>query len=485
MIEPFVGGTAVKMNGIINQALDGVLFIDEAYGLSEEGRGGYGKEALEVLLSRMETERSRLVVICAGYQGKMEHFRRSNPGLARRFPKENLLFFDDYDVNDLFEILMRMLAERGLCIAQEFNSDLEMLVTEFVRKKDKNFGNAGEIRNFTDSLEKRLAFRIITNQLPDDTPVTRDDLSDYYRSFLPVNSNQEYASEWEEKLNDLVGLSSVKDEFNRLRIRLEYDSLRYEAGIKGSGKPHLRHFVFIGNPGTGKTTVARLLGGLFKQLGLLNSGHVVEVTRADLVAGFVGQTALKTREAIYKAVDGILFIDEAYSLAGGNSDFGREAIEEIVKLMEDYRDRLIIVAAGYRNEMMDFLESNPGLASRFGDPIIFEDFSLEELWKIMNKTVQEEHFVFEEKFKEKVTNYLDWLRIRDGNRFGNGRSVRELFENIKTSAAFRVLGKYRGKVEKPKIEELSTLTEMDVPDPGFYLEVGPLATTEAMAKSLL
>jgi SpoVK/Ycf46/Vps4 family AAA+-type ATPase len=381
--------------------------------------------------------------------------------------------------------LIGMLVERGLFISQEFKSDLKIIVSEIVRKKDKNFGNAGEMRNFTDSLEKRHAFRIIDNQLPENIPLTKDDLTDYYQSFLPVLNYQENANQWESSLNNLVGLTNVKEEFYRLRIRLEYENLRYEVGIPGSGKPHLKHFVFIGNPGTGKTTVARLLGGLYKQLGLLNSGHVVEVTRADLVAGYVGQTALKTREAIYNALDGILFIDEAYSLAGDNYDFGKEAIEEIVKLMEDYRDRFIIVAAGYRNEMQDFLNSNPGLASRFGDPIIFENFSIDELWEIMNFALHEEQYSYEPKFKEKVSIYLEWLRIRDGNRFGNGRSVRELFEIIKTSAAYRIMEKYQGKEVKPTKEELSTLSEMDVPDPGFYLEVGPLATTDAMAKSRL
>jgi len=485
LIEPFVGGTAVKMNKTINQALDGVLFIDEAYGLTEEGRGGFGKEALEVLLSRMESDRSRLVVICAGYPDKMDNFRRSNPGLARRFPKENLLYFEDYDVKELLEILIGMLVERGMPFSREFKSDLEILVSEIVRKKDDQFGNAGEMRNFADSLEKRHAFRIIKNQLPDNTLLSRDDLTDYYRSFLPIAQETENTNEWEVKLNELVGLLQVKEEFKRLKTRLEYENLRYEFGIPGSRKPKLKHFVFMGNPGTGKTTVARLLGDLFKQLGLLNSGHVVEVTRADLVAGYVGQTALKTRESILKALDGILFIDEAYALTGNHLDFGKEAVEEIVKMMEDYRDRFVIVAAGYPIEMMEFLSSNPGLASRFGEPIAFEDFSIEELWKIMENFLNQERFVYKNKFREKVCNYLDWMKIREGNRFGNGRSVRDLYEMIKTSAAYRIMEIYRDKGEKPTKNMLLTLSDLDVPDPGFYLGVGPLATTDAMAKSRL
>jgi SpoVK/Ycf46/Vps4 family AAA+-type ATPase len=385
----------------------------------------------------------------------------------------------------LIEILKGMLSERGLSISREFLSDLENLVSEIVRKKDNHFGNAGEMRNFADSLEKRHAFRTNKNQLPDNTLLSRDDLTDYYRSFLPVTQETGNKNEWEVKLNELVGLKNVKEEFIRLKTRLEYENLRYELGIPGSGRPHLKHFVFIGNPGTGKTTVARLLGGLFRQLGLLNSGHVVEVTRADLVAGYIGQTALKTRESILKALDGILFIDEAYALTGDHLDFGKEAVEEMVKMMEDYRDRFIIVAAGYPDEMMEFLSSNPGLASRFGEPIAFDDFSNEELWNIMENCLQQERFVYEDQFREKVCNYLDWMKVREGNRFGNGRSVRELLELIKTSAAYRIMETYRSKGEKPTKDTLLSLSDNDVPDPGFYLEVGPLATTDAMAKSRL
>jgi SpoVK/Ycf46/Vps4 family AAA+-type ATPase len=485
LVESFVGGTAVKTKKIIDQALDGVLFIDEAYGLIEDERGGYGKEALEVLLSRMESDRSRLMVICAGYIEKMDKFRRANPGLARRFPKENCLVFTDYQADELREILQSMLLEREIFIEPDLDTHLDQIITEMVRKKDKDFGNAGEIRNFADSLEKRHALRIVNENLPASSPLASSDISDYYQTFLPVIRSQVELQAWELEFAGLVGLAKIKAEFISLKTRLEYEKLRFDAGISGAGKPHLRHFIFMGNPGTGKTTIARLVGGLLRQLGLLSSGHIVEVSRADLVAGYVGQTALKTRDAILRAIDGILFIDEAYSLAGDHADFGSEAIEEIVKLMEDYRDRFVIVAAGYKHEMLDFLNSNPGLASRFGDPLIFDDFSMDELWDIMHQFMIKEHYNFDNPLKEKVYSYLEWQKLKDKDHFGNARSVRELFEKIKTAAAYRIVEYKRNLDRGLTVEELSNLTEADVPDPGFYLEVGPLATTDAMAKSRL
>jgi hypothetical protein len=227
-----------------------------------------------------------------------------------------------------------------------------------------------------------------------------------------------------------------------------------------------------------------LVGRLYRELGLLGRGQVVEVSRGDLVAGYVGQTALKTQEVIRSAMDGVLFIDEAYALeGGGGNDFGREAIEELVKGMEDNRDRLVVVAAGYPGEMRRFLESNPGLASRFGEPVEFEDFTVEELWEILMKSMQQEQYGWGEGLEERVVTYLEWQKMRDGERFGNGRSVRELFECMKTRAAGRVLEQVRSQGMSPTSELLSTLLPEDVPDPGFYLGVGPLATTKAMANA--
>jgi SpoVK/Ycf46/Vps4 family AAA+-type ATPase len=483
LIADHVGGTMAKTKSFIEKAIDGILFIDEAYGLSEDGRGGFGNEALETLLTSMESERGKFVVICAGYPEKMEHFRNANPGLARRFPKENIIYFEDFSDYELFEILKINLTERKLSIDQQFLPILEILVKEISKKRDNNFGNAGEIRNLTDSLEKRHAFRISKDELPINSLLTDKDLSDYYRSFLPILEPTGSKEFWNSQLESLVGLKSVKDEMKQFSQRLEFEKLRHLAGIVVRDYRPLRHFIFTGNPGTGKTTVARLVGNMLKELGLLRRGHVVEVTRADLVAGYVGQTALRTRDSIQRALDGILFIDEAYSLLSNHLDFGKEALEELIKSMEVYQDRLVVIAAGYRQEIMELISSNPGIASRFGEPIDFPDFSFDELWEIMEKLIFEEHYTYEGGFPQKVKKYFEWMKIKDGIFFGNGRSVRTLFESVKNRAAKRIL---QEKIEKgliPSAEHLSLLVTSDVPDPGFYLEFDSLPATKAAANS--
>ena len=224
------------------------------------------------------------------------------------------------------------------------------------------------------------------------------------------------------------------------------------------------------------------MGRLFHEIGLLGSGQVIETNRGELVAGYVGQTALKTREKIKAALDGVLFIDEAYSLGIGD-EFGQEAIVEIVKGMEDNKDRLVVIAAGYPEQMQSFLESNPGLASRFGEVINFEDFSNDELWEILVQFMKSEKFFWDESVQEKTKRYLEWLKIRDGVRFGNARSVRELFEEIKSRAAVRILEQIKNNGMHPSPQILSTLSFEDVPDPGFYLQLEPVPTAKAMANA--
>jgi stage V sporulation protein K len=216
--------------------------------------------------------------------------------------------------------------------------------------------------------------------------------------------------------------------------------------------------VFYGPPGTGKTTIARLVGAIFHSLGLLSKGHLVEVDRAELVAGYVGQTAIKTDKVVQEAIGGVLFIDEAYSLAPGNSDqdFGRESIETILKLMEDHRDDLVVIAAGYRDRMEEFLESNPGLRSRFTRFIDFPDYSPEELTLIFERMVTDEGYTLAFGALDAVKTILHREHAARGDNFGNARLVRNLFERCLTSQANRLVG------GTPTRAELCNITRADI-----------------------
>lgn len=227
-------------------------------------------------------------------------------------------------------------------------------------------------------------------------------------------------------LDSLVGLAGVKREVNSLVNLLKINSLREERGLK---VPNVsKHLVFLGNPGTGKTTVARLLAKIYQKLGLLEKGQLVEVDRANLVAGHVGQTALKTKEKIDEAMGGILFIDEAYTLVKEGADFGQEAIDTLLKAMEDSRDKIVVIVAGYPEPMNKFLESNPGLRSRFYKNIFFEDYNAEELFTIFNGFCEKQDLKLNEDARTHLKTYLEKLSTNKKEDFANGREMRNLFE---------------------------------------------------------
>ena len=241
-----------------------------------------------------------------------------------------------------------------------------------------------------------------------------------------------------DELNGLIGLGSIKHDVKELYDFTRIQKLREEAGL--ATVPVSKHLVFTGNPGTGKTTVARILARLYKKIGVLSTGQLVECDRSGLVAGYVGQTAVKTRKKIEEAMGGVLFIDEAYALAktGQENDFGQEAIDTILKAMEDHRDDFVVIAAGYTEPMERFIDSNPGLRSRFNKYIEFPDYTDEELLAIFDQNCRKYQYVCEAGVREAVEKELQRRRAAAGTNFANAREVRNLFEEIVTNQAGRV-----------------------------------------------
>jgi SpoVK/Ycf46/Vps4 family AAA+-type ATPase len=446
-----------------------VLFIDEAYSLVNEGDGQadrFGQEAVQALLKRAEDNRDNLIIILAGYEKQMESLLASNPGLASRFATR--LKFPSYSPNEMMALAQAAIERRGERLDPDARPVLYRKFEEVGRRRiADDLGNGRFVRSLIEKAGQARDVRVITsaqNSVEQDLLTIRaDDLEQGYAELTSRLRGYEDTPTVEAALAELdwlIGLEPVKQQVRAIAAQLRVAKMRTQHSL--SSQPPARHFVFTGPPGTGKTTVSRILGRIFAAHGLLVRPEVIEAHRADLVGEHLGSTAIKTNKLVDSAMGGVLFIDEAYSLNNvgydGGDAFGAEAVQTLLKRAEDDRDRLVIVLAGYPDDMDRFLRSNPGLASRFGTRVTFPSYSPDELVKIASLLAKGADDRFDPPALE-VLRAIFAHACASGriDELGNGRFARSLYERACACRDLRV-----EHLASPTRDDLITLTAADV-----------------------
>lgn len=471
LVGEYIGQTAPKAKEVIERARGGVLFIDEAYALARanDDSKDFGREVIEILVKEMSNGKGDLAVIVAGYPKEMKHFIQSNPGLRSRF--KHFFEFPDYLPQDLIKIAELSAVSREIRFTPASFDILKEIITAAYRERDKSFGNARYVQDLLDRTKLNMALRLMARKNP--SKLSKDELSEVQVSdVMSLRGNASFVlpdipvdnillDQALSDLNKLIGIENIK-----VQIREMVSVVKY---YRETGKNVLSNFslhtVLVGNPGTGKTTVARILARIYKALGILERGHIVETDRQGLVAGFVGQTAIKTNEKIDEALGGVLFIDEAYALSNFNGlqgDFGHEAIQTLLKKMEDLRGQFFVIVAGYPDNMEVFLKANPGLSSRFDKTLRFIDYSPSELEEIAISMIESEGYRLSPKAMGLLNGIMKDLYIKRDKYFGNARTVRKIIleviknQNLRISAV-ALSERKKGQFNLILPEDLSTI----------------------------
>ncbi|MBG9443803.1 AAA family ATPase [Cytobacillus firmus] len=441
LVGGFVGQTEENVRAAVEKAIGGVLFIDEAYSLKREGQTGsdYGQTAIDTLVSLMTgTEYGgKFAVIMAGYPEEMRQFLDSNPGLRSRFPESNFIALPDYSNMELLQIAEKLSADNDYVLTEGAKQELGKRIEK--ERVDDTFGNARTVRNIVlDAIFKKGSQAKSNENIMSYTLLEKEDFE---------SEEEEKLMNPREQLDRLIGLETVKKEVQHLVSFVKMQQVRRERGLPVV--PIQLHSVFTGNPGTGKTTVAKIYAELLKECGFLKRGHLIVASRADFVAGYVGQTAIKTKKKIREALGGVLFIDEAYSLLSQTSgDFGKEVIDTLVDEMTKHNENLVVVLAGYPNEMEKLMSSNPGLKSRFKKFFHFKDYSTPELLEIIISYAGKYEYTLTEEAKDYLNHTLSKIEVN-----GNGRFAANLADEAIQAQAMRIVSALAEDIEQVSILE--------------------------------